>query len=67
MAWALQSKDVDAETCTALGKSAASIFHVGMASPSITLDALIPNTGTRSESGVTVAAGCRASNQFQTP
>ncbi len=31
MAWALQSKDVDAETCTALGKSAASIFALAAA------------------------------------
>ena len=31
MAWALQSKDVDAETCTALGRSAASIFALAAA------------------------------------
>jgi peptide-methionine (S)-S-oxide reductase len=42
-------------------------FQPGMASPRLSAEALMPNTGTSSAIGVTVAAGWRASSQFQAP
>ena len=51
----------------AITSAAAASFQPGSASPSIAADAPMPNTGTSSAIGVIVAAGCRASNQAQTP
>ena len=45
----------------------ASSFQPGRPSPSASAEAPMPNTGTSKAIGVTVAAGCRASSQFQTP
>ena len=44
---------------------AASSFHAGSGSPSQSHDAAMPNTGTSSAIGATVAAGWRASSQPQ--
>jgi hypothetical protein len=49
----------------AITSAAAMSFHAGSDSPSQKAEALMPNTGTSSAIGVTVAAGWRASSQAQ--
>ncbi len=51
----------------AITNAAAAIFQAGNASPSNSAEAPMPNTGTSKASGVTVAAGCRASSQAHAP
>ena len=57
---------IDASPDKATSAPAAS-FHPGRGSPSDRADAPMPNTGTSRATGVTVAAGWRASSQFHTP
>ena len=51
----------------AITSAVAPSFQAGMASSSQAEEAAMPNTGTSSAAGVTVAAGWRASSQFQAP